>query len=41
LIEAKMSERKNIFRKLKLLFKEFGFTARILKDALAESCKKS
>tara|TARA_B110000259_G_C13775747_1_gene306501 strand:+ start:171 stop:347 length:177 start_codon:yes stop_codon:yes gene_type:complete len=38
--EAKNNERKDALKEVKRLCKEFGFTAGILKGALAEGSKK-
>ena len=35
MIESKKNERANALKEVKRLCKEFGFTARILKDSLA------
>ena len=40
-IEAKKNERANALKEVKRLCKEFGFTAGMLKGALAEGRKKS
>jgi hypothetical protein len=39
MVEAKKNERANALREVKLLFKEFGFTAGMLKGALAQGRK--
>jgi len=39
--EAKKNERTNAIKEVKLLCKEFGFTAGMLKGSLAEGRKKS
>ena len=41
MVEAKKNERANALKELKSLFKEFGFTAGMLKGCLAEGRKKS
>ena len=41
MVEAKMNERANALKEVKLLCKEFGFTAGMLKSSLAEVRKKS
>jgi hypothetical protein len=38
-VEAKKNERTNALKEVKRLCKEFGFTAGMLKDALAEGRK--
>ena len=38
--EAKKSERANTFKEVKHLCREFGFTAGMLKSAIAEGLKK-
>ena len=40
MIKAKKKERAKALRELKLLFKDFGFTAGMLKGSLAEGRKK-
>jgi len=40
MIEAKKTERANTLKEVKCLCKEFGFTAGMLKGALAEGRKK-
>jgi len=40
MVEAKKRERAEALKKVKELCKEFGFTARMLKGALAEGRKK-
>ena len=40
MIEVKKNERKNTLKELKRLFKEFSFTAEILKGALVVGRKK-
>ena len=40
MVEAKKNERVNDLKEVKLLSKEFGFTAGMLKGALAEGRKK-
>lgn len=40
MVEAKKNKRANAIKKVKRLCKEFGFTARMLKGALAEGRKK-
>ena len=41
MIEAKKNERANALKEVKRLCKEFGFTAGMLKGAIAEGRKKS
>ena len=41
MVEAKKNERANALKEVKRLCKEFGFTAGMLKGALAEGRKKS
>ena len=41
MVEAKKSERTNALKEVKLLCKEFGFAAGMLKGALAEGRKRS
>lgn len=41
MVEEKKSERANALKEVKRLCKEFGFTAGMLKGALAEGRKKS
>ena len=41
MVEAKKNERANTLKEVKRLCKEFGFTAGMLKDSLAEGRKKS
>ena len=41
IVESKKNERANALKELKRLYKEFGFTADMLKGALAEGRKKS
>ena len=41
MVEAKKNERANALQEVKRLCKEFGFTAGMLKGALAEGRKKS
>ena len=41
MVEAKKNERVNALKEVKRLCKEFGYTAGILKGALAEGRKKS
>jgi hypothetical protein len=41
MVEAKKNERANALKEVKPLCKEFGFTAGIFKDSLAEGTKKS
>ena len=40
IVEAKKSERTDALKEVKRLYKEFGFTAGMLKGALAEGRKK-
>ena len=40
MVETKKSESANALKKVKRLCKEFGFTAGMLKDSLAEGRKK-
>ena len=40
MVEAKKNERANALKEVKLLCKEFGFTAVMLKGSLAEGRKK-
>ena len=40
MVEAKKNEKTNALKEVKRLCKEFGFTAGMLKDALAEGTKK-
>jgi hypothetical protein len=40
MVEAKKIERTNLLKAVKRLYKEFGFTAGMLKGALAEGWKK-
>jgi hypothetical protein len=40
MIEAKKNERANALKEVKRLFKEFGFTAVLLKGSLAEGRTK-
>jgi len=40
MVKAKKNERANSLKEIKRLCKEFGFTARMLKGALAEGRKK-
>ena len=40
MVEAKKNERANTLKEVKHLCKEFGFTAGMLKDSLAEGRKK-
>jgi hypothetical protein len=41
MVEAKKSERANAMKEVKYLFKEFRFTAVMLKGSLSEGRKKS
>ena len=41
MVEAKRNERANALKEVKRLCKEFGFTSRMLKGALAEGRKKN
>ena len=41
MIEAKKNESANALKEVKLLCKEFGFTAEMLKGSLAEGWNKS
>jgi len=40
MVQAKKSERANALKEVKCLYKEFGFTAGMLKGSLAEGGKK-
>lgn len=40
MVEAKKNERANALKEVKRLYKEFGFTADLLKGALAEGREK-
>lgn len=40
MVDAKMNERANVLKKVKHLYKEFGFTAGILKNSLDEGRAK-
>ena len=41
MVEAKKNERSNALKEVKILCKEFVFTAGMMKGSLAEGCKKS
>ena len=40
MVKAKKNQRANAFKEVKRLWKEFGFTAEMLKGSLAEGKKK-
>ncbi len=40
MVKAKKNERANSLKEVKYLYRDFGFAAGMLKDALTESCKK-